>query len=251
MTNYSFKDKLALGLSGAALGALALVVYQLERHVNYYETVGRQVFKLVSPSNHGHGGTGFAINLSGKTYTLTNAHICDIAENNTLHAIVNNRTINVTVVERSPDADLCLVSAVPNLAGLSLSPTPPYQSQDIVVLGNPYLQPKTSIQGQVTGKEKIDIIIAANVTQEQCEERGGTYHNIDNPFMIAIGINSLCDKVYDTIRTTLVIYPGNSGSPIVNLDGEVVSVLFAGDGRTNWGFGVTNEDLNNFLRGYQ
>lgn len=251
MTKYSTKDKITLALAGAALGYLALVIYNVEKHVNYYDKVGRQVFKLVSPSNHGHGGTGFAINLAGKTYTLTNAHICDIAENNTLHALVDNRTVNVSVIERSTETDLCLTTPVPNLEGLSLSSQPPYQSQDLIVLGNPYLEPKTSIAGQVAGMQRVKILLSLNLDRDSCELRGGTYHEMDNPLMIAFGVNSYCDREFNSIRTTLVIYPGNSGSPITNLNGEVLSVLFAGDQRTNWGFGVTNEDLNEFLRGYK
>lgn len=50
--------------------------------------------------------------------------------------------------------------------------------------------------------------------------------------------------------TSVEIFPGNSGSPVVDYWGRVIGVAFAADGRDNKGDLVSLEDLKDFLARY-
>ena len=44
----------------------------------------------------------------------------------------------------------------------------------------------------------------------------------------------LCFQKFDAVHTSIVGYPGNSGSPVFNAQGEVTGVIFIGDSSTNY-----------------
>jgi V8-like Glu-specific endopeptidase len=47
--------------------------------------------------------------------------------------------------------------------------------------------------------------------------------------------------------SSIQIYPGNSGSPVMNSSGDVVGIIFAGDNRTNYGSYVPVFKIREFL----
>ncbi len=61
---------------------------------------------------------------------------------------------------------------------------------------------------------------------------------------------SICLRQLKSILTTLGIYPGNSGSPVVNKYGNLVGVVFAGNNQTNYGYVIPLKQVREFLSIY-
>ncbi len=59
---------------------------------------------------------------------------------------------------------------------------------------------------------------------------------------------SVCYEQDQAYVTTLQVYGGASGSPVVNVDGEVVGVVYAG-GDGTWGYVVVLADVKALLKG--
>lgn len=225
-----------------------------EWHGQYIvNTVGEHVVQISPPRSSASGGTGFVVYApSGSRYTLTNAHICQIAENGVVHAISNNlnRYTNLMVIEISKEYDLCLLSAPFGSGALSLASNLEI-GQSVGVLGHPLLEYSTLSKGYVTNFQTISLVIGTNWEKERCDFMEGAYEDISqSPIASFLGIMSVCKKSYEAARTTATIFPGNSGSPTVNVYGNVVGVAFAANTRDNLGLIVPLKNVKNFLEGY-
>lgn len=140
-------------------------------------------------------GTGSHIVYKGKTYILTNNHICNAAEQMGPRgeAIVNG--VSTEILRRSKHADLCLLKGIKE-GGLEISAIVPNNQDEVYILGHPRGLPTIIRKGRIL-TEKI---------------------------MIPVG-----GKIQPAQRITALAYPGNSGSPILSADtGRVIGVLFAG-----------------------
>lgn len=220
-----------------------------EDYLSY--TVNPSVLKLTPPTNLFSGGTGFVVRApSGKRYTLTNAHVCRIATNGILLARGEGdyAMAYISVIEISNTSDLCVLSPVPGIKGLSISSDQGF-GDELSVVGHPHLEPTTISHGYITNHQHTMLVISNEASRIECElDMGGKYEDLsDNPFAQALGVAGRCLKIYDSMRTNAVAYPGNSGSPVVNMYGNVVGVLFAGNSADNYGYIVTLNDLNMFL----
>lgn len=238
-----------LGYALIILGLVAFTAVKApDMHKNYIATnVGTRVISLRNPKNRGNGGTGFVLKTkSGHNVTITNAHICRLAHNGSLDAVMPNssRVVSLKVLEVSATSDLCAVESPPVIEGLTLANSLS-KYQTIGVVGHPKLQPTTLSLGQITTlHEVITVMIGMQVTEEACNAMGGDkFYNI-------MGLLTVCVKNLPAARTNVVVYGGNSGSPVVNIYGNVVGVLFASDSDTNWGFIVPLKLLTEFLEIY-
>lgn len=223
------------------------------RHYYLDIVVSPKVVSLTQPSNSGTGGTGFAVTTpSGKVYTLTNAHVCRLAERGMLVARgeSNLAIALLNVLEISSESDLCLLTALPNTDGLSLATSQSY-SEQISTIGHPHLEYLTHSQGFATNKQRIAIVVAQNIPQRRClTEYYGQFSPFSpSPFLEYLDGVGVCIKSYDSVRTSMVVYPGNSGSPVVNMWGNVVGVLFASSDRNNYGYIVPLSNVKRFLSG--
>jgi len=186
--------------------------------INY---VGPKVVKVISLSLRG-GGTGVHItNKYGETYILTNKHVCGAKDKNELVGIVNNDKLFVRkVIKESIDHDLCLVEPVLN-HGISLG-SKPEVGQVTAILGHPQLSPLRFERAQYVVDHKIKICI--------------------KPLFI------FCEqyKDYDASSYNANILPGNSGSPVVDWKGSLISLIFAG-GQKHMAFAVPYEYIEGFI----
>lgn len=196
-----------------------------------------------------NGGTGFFLTMpSGKVKTVTNGHVCGLADASGAVVAYLTNDIEILYVEAIyEDNDLCVLSAPDKAIPLTIANSV-NDTENIYVLGFPLLESKTLVKGQVSGFKDIAVFQGYDV---KCE--GKTYKKVspeaagDLLGMIS-GAQYLCFRVTPAMIATANILPGNSGSPALNKYGHVVGVAFAGALGTGRGMIVPLADLKNFLK---
>lgn len=227
-----------------ALFGAYLVLEAPQKHANYLrDKVGSKTLRLTSKSED-QGGTGFLIKApSGKTYILTNAHIC-AGLGNKVYAIINGRKVMLPVIEISESTDLCLVGYYGAKTGLKLAGS--VEAGDIVgLVGHPALLPLALTKGEVLG----DIEATVPVPNSFCDIPG-PWKKVERFNRLELSFESCIMELKKVTQTTLVALGGNSGSAVVDFFGNVVGVLFATRSSANWGIMIPLEDVREFLRPY-
>lgn len=188
------------------------------------EEVSTRVVTIMDTEQKKGGGTGFFVNTpSGNTFILTNNHVCGLA--NDAGTVLIDGEYYAHVVSNSPDHDLCLISNPLNNEGVDVDVTS-RDGQNIYVIGHPLLEPLSIVKGQISGTITAKILLGYNLP---CDGKNETKILADpDSLAAAFGITSACVRSYEAQATTCNILPGNSGSPVVNEDGKVVGVAFAG-----------------------
>lgn len=139
-------------------------------------------------------GTGFLIDDHG--HVVTNAHVVQGASQVGLRT-ADDRVLPAEVVGRDLSTDLAVLQVDPG--GLDAEPLPLGDSDavevgdPVVAMGNPFGLDDTITSGIVSAKQR----------------------RISGPDGFTIE---------DVIQTDAAVNPGNSGGPLVNLDGEVIGV---------------------------
>lgn len=235
--------KLLLFLASFVIGAYIAVslFYDPEAAEKaLYLKAEKQTIMMLNPDGTASGGTGFAVQVSsGKVYTLTNAHICRMAK--TGNYILGTRgqgDVRLYILAVAPELDLCLLTPFPGLTGLKMA-SEAHLHDLIYVVGHPLLQPTTISRGYVVGSSPI--FIADEEVSDCVGER-----KFKKTFNTWLGPIEVCGANFEANWTDARSYPGNSGSPIINVSGEIVGVLFAGDMLGN-GFFVPLDRVNLFL----
>ena len=159
-----------------------------------YDIFGRPYYTQVQ-------GSGFVYNFSGQIVVITNHHVVQSVINLTI-TFINGDGYAATVLGSDPYADLAVLSV--NAPSYEFKPLEIVSSStlkvgDIVVaVGNPY---------GLAGSISIGIVSALGRTITEEQTRGYPIANI--------------------IQTTAPLNPGNSGGPLLNLQGQVVGVTTA------------------------
>ena len=173
------------------------------------QTYVEQLDGFVDGGGEAGSGSGF---LYDSGTLVTNDHVLGDAD--TVRAQTADGTwLETTVVGRDPYSDLAVLETEGPVPGTPLSladPTPPIGTE-VMVVGSPLGLRGTATTGIVSGRNRT---IPASSTA-------------DGAFSIA-----------DAVQTDAALNQGNSGGPIVTLDGEVVGVATATQGE-NVGFGVS------------
>lgn len=162
------------------------------------------------------GGTAFLVRgASGKTYTLTNAHVCESAS---FAALSEDHLLPLQIIEISSNTDLCLLSApfLPEAKPLKLAAEAPKPHSKVFVLGYGLLIGNALTEGRFVTTLPQKIL------------------NVLNPYYI-----------------TAPILPGNSGSPVTNEAGELIGVAFASGLEVDFrGLVVPLDQIKAFLKHY-
>lgn len=195
----------------------------------------RQSTYMLGNSVQGHG-TAFNIQVTGETVSLTVAHVCEF--------ITKNHVAPVRVLAILPERDLCLIESLrPDAPVIPLSSARLSKDEEIMALGYPTDYDSVPSFGYLSHLQETSI--ANPLRPEGCrsyetEEVIGTFFGL---FEI-----KACVHRYLTQATNIIIFPGNSGSPVVDRTGDLVGIMSAGNNQTNFGHMVSLADIKSLLK---
>ena len=219
-------------------------------NVYLFHKVGSQVVFIQAPAGAKNQGTatGFqVIAPSGRVYTLTNAHVCELQKDGIVLVSEkqnSGRLIPRRVLEVYEKNDLCLVEGLAGYGGLSLADSWEVGDQNWAI-GYPMGEALNMTSGFLKEKANIKLFLQ-EVAPKDCKGPGMSIEDVN------LGFISLpfCFIERSAIQTNITIFPGNSGSPMVNVFGNVTGVVFASNNYTDWGSSVPLEDVIDFLKAY-
>lgn len=267
------KNKLKV-LSAITMALLAvasagyLMIKMPETHGSFLRNkVGSKTYMIKGNSKSG-GGTGFSIIApSGESYIMTNAHVCDHSLKvtsipGTVLVVTPEGAIRRRVIEVSDKTDLCLIEGVPNEKGLSVG-SRPNLGEIVAVVGHPHLRPLSISRGEIVGQTDVSILefvfstgsplldAMLEAKEASCDLPKNAIVSVSesDPFLGEINLKLCLTVTKNAYMSTAVIFPGNSGSPVVDFWGRVIGVAFASD-NTNWAMIVSLEDIKDLLSRY-
>ena len=172
----------------------------------YSEVYRETIDSVVLVEVPGGQGTGFVFDDS---HVVTNAHVVGRAEEASVRFNAGEwRTGPVAGVDPHSDLAAVEVDGVPDPATpLSLADEPPTVGQVVAAIGNPYALNGSVTTGVVSGDDRL----------------------IPSPSNY---------RIPDAVQTDAAVNPGNSGGPLMSLDGDVVAVINSGGG-DNIAFGIS------------
>ncbi|KAG1671444.1 Serine protease HTRA3 [Nymphon striatum] len=190
--NHIFNDGHDKKLPSQRFNFVADVVEKTSPAVVYIELKGRHPFyqKIATLSN----GSGFIVSKDGQI--LTNAHVVAAGGSNIVVKLQDGRSFDGYVETIDHESDLATIRINCNdLPTLHLGNSSNLRAGEFVVaMGSPY-----SLNNTVTS----GVISAVNRESKE------------------LGLHS---KIIDYIQTDAAINFGNSGGPLLNLDGEVIGI---------------------------
>lgn len=240
-----YKQSIILGF--LAVFAVGYALYPSETTQEMiFRKVSEQTLMLTDVDGAKGGGTGFVVHTpSGRKYTLTNAHICHMTSSGGALRAISKEGVSLylQVLNVAKDRDLCVLTPFPGKAGLELA-TDLREGQTIYVVGHPHLLPNTPSSGLFTYQDTVQIADPSAASADECDRIDGNW----TEFKTIFGPMSVCVQSRMAGFTNATIYPGNSGSAVTNSDGDVVGVIFAGDGVL--GYFVPRSLVEDFLNKY-
>lgn len=236
---------------GLALFLAASMLMAKPLHDDYLlDKVGNNTVFIRSPIGAKHQGsaTGFeVIAPSGRVYTLTNAHVCELQKDGVVmveEKLNSKRLIPRRVLEVYADNDLCLVEGLEGYEGLKLADS--YEIGDFnYAIGYPLGEAMDLTGGYIKSHARIQVLLS-DVPPSDCNGPHLKIVQIDTFF----GPLDFCAIERRAVQTNITIYPGNSGSAMVNAFGHVTGVIFASNNYTHWGSAVPLADVVDFIKAY-
>jgi len=254
---------------------IATAGYSLH-HDYLRHSIGIRTVKVLSPSGRS-GGSGFFVKAaSGKTYIMTNAHVCRLNKKNQLNVItkLSQGSMVRNIVKVFDKHDLCLIETVGNIEGIEVSDDL-IDGQLVNILGHPKLQPLTVSNGEYIGQKTIDVIVSMSLSKKKCNMIGGrlmkseliqdmNVYLDDNVLVRRDEIKDIikdvlrgffpqnyCVKTHNASQITVYSRGGSSGSPVVDYFGNVIGVLFAGNTQDQFeSYMVPLSSIKDFLKDY-
>lgn len=170
------------------------------------------------------GGTGSIFkSFDNATHILTNKHICRLIEPGGVVLDNKGEKHLVTHYKKFPDHDLCLIRVDGNMGiDLEVSGTLAKATAKSVVSGHPHLLPHIATVGHLTDQQDIQLMVGVReCTKEEMKT--------DPLLCMFVGGMPVLETLTAQVSSNM-IQPGNSGSAVFNKDGEIIGVVFAGEG---------------------
>jgi serine protease Do len=195
------------------------------------QTTQRQgIFGMAMPVEQAQGGTGFILSADG--IIATNRHVVADATQVSVTLADGTELTDVEVVGRTGNDDPLDVAflKVKDKKGKELKPvvlgdaTKMEVGYKVVAIGNAL--------GQFQNTVTTGIISGYGRSVEASDESGGSTESLENLFQTDAAINH-----------------GNSGGPLVNVNGEVIGIntAVAGSGAENVGFAIPISDVQGLI----
>lgn len=237
--------KLALlGFVGTILVAnfiLSFFFYYKDQYEyrNAVEESSNSVVRVTTLNGRG-GGTGFIADTIKGPMVISNRHVCDGEGEFKRIETQSGQTIIGKIYKIDYDADLCAVGPLKYFGdALTIADRPAKKYERIYSTGYPFLENLVVVEGRSLETQPVNV--GENVkSSKECFDKHGLF--IDDPWY-----GLVCVYTMTVTNTSMHIFPGCSGSPVLNARGEVVGVIAVGNNATNYGGYVPLPYLQKFL----
>lgn len=230
-------------IAKSIISAVFVVAVALQTPVAYREYI-RNIAEDNSVRIVGMDGLGSGFHVqapNGKTYILTNKHVCNMAGPLKVERYGDKVGVVRKVIAKYEKHDLCVMEALPGVKGIKISSDPAENGDHVYTLGHPRGDALNVAEGEKFDDKEIHLGEEPQ-SDGTCAE--GTIVEIPTIF----GIFLICDVSKMAVQISSPTYPGNSGSAVVNRWGRLIGVIFAGSREVeNQGFAVGLEEIKDFL----
>lgn len=190
------------------------------------------------------GGSGVVIqNTSSESVILSNKHVCDgVLKKGGKIKLVNGDQHVVTGYISDIEHDLCVLTVAADLKqSISIADSAPDLYTEGTITGHPALMPNIITKGHFGGREIIQIMVGVR----KCKESDMKDQNLA-PYCMFFGIVPII-RDYESQVVSATIMGGSSGSAVLNEDGELAGLVFAGNARgLSYAYIVPYEAVKNF-----
>lgn len=190
--------KVMRAILSIALFALAVICMDEAKDIYFYEVVGSAVKPVQIQGRN--IATGWNVSYKKNKYFVTNLHVCNAISEKEEKMEVEGKLLKI--LYRSDEHDLCFAEPFENSFGFSSSlslASFSHVGESVKIVGHPRGLDRTVRDGHIFAVGFSD------------------FPWLPKP-----------QNLVDFLHISVIGYPGNSGSPIVNRFGNVIGVCFAG-----------------------